>query len=94
MGWLGSLSLCLLLIAQSTADQADPDLILSQGFVRNGDPKVSVFVVCFVCWSCVSYAIVRSKLENKTKEKRIKVYICDAHIFIERFPYSCGRRLL
>lgn len=39
MGPVQSL-LCLLLIAQSTADQTDPDLILSQGFVRNGDPEV------------------------------------------------------
>lgn len=37
-----SLGWCLLLIAQSTADQANPDLILSQGFVRNGDPEVGL----------------------------------------------------
>jgi hypothetical protein len=31
--------LYLLFIALTTADQSDPDLILSQGFVRNGDPE-------------------------------------------------------
>ena len=84
---------CVTLIG---ADQADPSLILSQGFVRNGDPEVCVSYT-HLSWSLTAlqhhlmmYILMKHAILHSIPEVNIACDFSSSTLRMFIYPHGCA----